>query len=291
MNEFMKKISLTDKACELVCEIYEKIKADAELWKGFDASVCEYLEKGKDCPFEKYIEELGEKLGYHKFSVHLMYLVECAIRAKAVYDEKGISEEIYYDTMTDISYKVGECEKIYGVTGVDVFAWYHVLMNANTVKLGRLEYSESELIYDSYKNFAKKGDRVYNIHIPTAGPLTYELVMDSLKRLYDYAGGGKYVIAHCGSWLIYPPYYREVFIEGSNMRMFCEQFDMIDELAQGQTAIYRWVYNIPNDAPESRIPSDTRLQRNFRKYFEEGKPSGIGRGIIVFDGEKIVNKE
>lgn len=290
MREFMKKISLTDKACELVCEIYEKIKADAEVEKHFEAIIAEYLEKGKECDFEKQLLALSEKIGYHHFSLHLAFLVVCAIRVKPVYDKKGISDEIYIDTMTDISYKVAECEKIYGVTGVDVFAWYHVLMNANTVKLGRLEYSESELIYDSYKDFAKKGDRVYNIHIPSCGPLTRELVMDSLKRLYDYAGGGKYVIAHCGSWLIYPPYYREVFIEGSNMCMFYELFDMIDEPAQGKTAIYRWVYSIPGDAPDSRIPAETRLQRNFKRYFEEGKPSGIGRGIIVFDGEKIINK-
>ncbi len=291
MTELMKRISIPEEAHDIVISIYEKICADKALKANVDEAVYGYFEKGNDFGIEAYIKELAGKLGEHHFTVYLVFLLECAVKIKPIYDEKGISEEVYYDTMTDISYKVAECKKIHGVYGVDVFSWYHAIFGMYTFKLGRLEYAEGELIYDSYKDYAVKGDRVYNLHIPSAGPLTEELVIDSLKRAYKFYNCKKYLIVHCGSWLLYPPYYREVFVKGSNMCKFYDLFDMVTEETTGRSAVHRWVYNKPGEnTPENEIPRDTTLQRNFVEYFAQGKPSGVGRGIIVFDGEKIVNK-
>ncbi|MBE6704497.1 MAG: hypothetical protein E7583_04470 [Ruminococcaceae bacterium] len=291
MKDLLKKISIPEEAHDIVLSIYEKLCADKDLKADVDKAVYGYFEKGRDFGIEDYIKDLAAKLGENHYTVYLVFLMECVIKIKPFYDEKGISEEIYWDTMTDISYKVIECKKLHGVYGVDVFAWYHVIFGMYTFKLGRLEYAEGELIYDSYKDYAVKGDRVYNMHIPSAGPMTPELVLDSLKRAYKFFRCEKYLIVHCGSWLIYPPYVREVFVPGSNMCKFYEMFDIVEEVTTGRSAIHRWVYYKPNEnTPENEIPRDTTLQRNFVKYFSEGKPSGVGKGIIVFDGEKIVNK-
>lgn len=291
MKDFMKKLSIPEEAWNEAQKIYEKINADTAIKTDVDAAVAGYFKDGKDFGIEAYITALAEKLGENKYTVHLVFLLICAMKIKPVYDERGISEEVYIDTMTDISYKVIECKKLFGVYGVDVFAWYHALFGMYTFKLGRLEYAEGELIYDSYKDYAVKGDRVYNLHIPSAGPLTYELIIDSLKRAYDFFKPEKYLIVHCGSWLIYPPYAREVFAQGSNLRAFYEIFDIVDQQETGRNAICRWVYYKPNEnTPESELPTDTSLQRRFIEYFAGGGKSGVGKGIIVFDGEKIVNK-
>lgn len=291
MKELLKRISIPEEAHENVISIYEKICADKDIKADVDKAVYGYFEKGKDFGIEDYIKSLASKLGENHFTVYLVFLMECVIKIKPIYDEKGISEEVYLDTMTDISYKVIECKKLHGVYGVDVFAWYHTIFGMYTFKLGRLEYAEGELIYDSYKDYAVKGDRIYNLHIPSAGPLTYDLIIDSLKRAYKFYKCEKYLIVHCGSWLLYPPYAREVFPEGSNLRKFYDTFDIVTEVTTGRHAVHRWVYYKPDEnTPENEIPRDTSLQRNFVNYFAQGKPSGVGKGIIVFDGERIVNK-
>ena len=290
MKELMKRISIPEEARDEVCAIYDRIKADTALYGDMVNAVNEYFEKQKDYPIEEYIKGLAQKLSENHYTVYLVFLMECVVRSKVRYDAKGVPEQVYWDTMTDISYKVAECKKIHGVYGVDVFAWFHGIFAPYIFKLGRLEYAIGELVYDSYKDYAVKGDTVYNMHIPSAGPLTYELFMDSLKKAYDFYKPEKYLIVHCGSWLIYPPFYREVFIDGSNMKMFYEQFDMLDEVTTGKTGVYRWVFNATEDTPDSELPQDTRLQKNMLKYLSTGKSSGAGKGIIVFDGEKIVNK-
>lgn len=291
MKELMKKLSIPEGAWDDAQKIYDKINADTAMKSDVENAVNTYFEQGNKFGIEAYITELSEKLGENKYTVHLVFLLICAILIKPVYDERGISEEVYIDTMTDISYKVTECKKLYGVYGVDVFAWYHALFGVYTFKLGRLEYAVGELVYDSYKDYAVKGDRVYNMHIPSAGPLTYDLIMDSLKRAYDFFKPEKYLIVHCGSWLIYPPYAKEVFAEGSNIRGFYDLFDIVGEQESGRHAIHRWVWYKPDEnTPVSELPTETSLQRRFIQYFADGGKSGVGKGLIVFDGERIVNK-
>lgn len=288
MKEFMKKISMPPEAFYDAERIYN-ILISPEYKNDIDNAIAEYIEKGLDFGIQDYIEKLSKKLAENIYIVHLAFLLRCALKVKPAYDEKGIPDEIYYDTMTDISYKVIECKTLHGVYGVDVFLWYHELFSMTTIKLGRLEYTTSELVYDSYQDYVKKGDRVYNLHIPSSGPLTYEAVIDSFKRAYKFFGCREYIVIHCGSWLVYPPYRRELYKKGSNLDIFCSLFDMIVEVETGKGAIYRWVFGKPDDTPESELPQNTSLQKNFVKYFREGKKTGVGRGIAIFDGENIIN--
>jgi hypothetical protein len=39
-----------------------------------------------------------------------------------------------------------------------------------------------------------------------------------------------------------------------------------------------------------QLPADTGLRRAYVNRLKEGKPVGTGFGVIVFDGEKIINK-
>ena len=291
MNDLMKKIDLAEDAREVVKEISLAISESPELSAELDSLVCGYLAEGVDFGIEKRMRDMSDRMGVNVFSLHLTFLLECALRAKKVYDERGIDESVYYDTMCDLSYKVKECKKMYGVCGVSSFSWYHGIMLVNTFKLGRLEYAVGRLEYDEYKNYAKRGDRVYNCHIPSCGPLTYELVIDSLERAYKFFGCKDYLIVHCSSWMLYPPVYREVFPEGSNLKMFYELFDIVGETPVTSNAANFWrIFYKPDTTPLDELPTDTTLQRSFIKYFKEGKFMGTGKGIIVFDGKRIVNK-
>lgn len=37
------------------------------------------------------------------------------------------------------------------------------------------------------------------------------------------------------------------------------------------------------------LPKDTSLRRNFITYLQQGNPMGVGLGVLLFDGEKIIN--
>ena len=289
MKELMKQISIPEEAMEGTLKIYDKITSDKSLWEYFNGKISEFLKIGGDFPMEDFAREIGEKINENHFAVHLVILLESARRIKPLYDERGISEEIYYDTMRDLSYKVKECKKHYDVYGIKSFVWFFRLMVLNTFMLGRLEYAEETADFD-YKDYIKKGDTIYGCHIPSSGPLTYDSVMDSLKRAYKFFGCEKYLAVFCSSWMLYPPLYREVFPEGSNLRMFYELFDMIDEKHTGNNSNLWRIFYKDEDTPLDELPQETTLQRNFVKYFREGKFMGSGKGVIIFDGEKIVNK-
>ena len=45
------------------------------------------------------------------------------------------------------------------------------------------------------------------------------------------------------------------------------------------------------NVPVSDLPEDTSLKRAYKKWLSEGNDVGGGVGLIVFDGEKIINWE
>ena len=290
MKDFIKRIGIPEEAHEIILDLYERIKNDTALYGVFTACAEEYLDKGEDFNTKQVMEEFSEKLCCNIYTVHLVFLLECAVRVRKNFQAKGISEEVYYDTMSDIGYKVPECKKRFGVYGISTFTWYHWIFK-NTYKLGRLEYAVINLAVDSYKHYAKKGDIIYGCHIPSGEPLTYDSVMESLKKAYRFFKCEKYMVVQCESWMMSPPLYREVFPEGSNLRMFYELFDVTDEIPVKDNASNFWrVFYKEADTPLSELPAETRLQRNLIKYLSEGKLMHKGRGFIVFDGEKIINR-
>ena len=42
--------------------------------------------------------------------------------------------------------------------------------------------------------------------------------------------------------------------------------------------------------PVDDLPEDTSIRRAFKQRLQQGKPTGYGYGVILFDGEKILGK-
>lgn len=244
------------------------------------------------------IEPLAEKYNVSVKSIYLLFLVSNFDLMRKKYLEKGISEEIFYETLKDLKYKLDECKKMYGVLGISPLSWYYYFMNAEMVALGRLQFHERKLFDNVYYTWndisVTPEDTVVNIHIPSSGHFTREMRMDSYKKAFEFFGKkkGEYLVISCASWLLYPGY-KEVFPEGSNLYDFIEDFDMVKEdKAQENTFPNAWqVFGMEYNGDTSIFPTDTTLQRNFIKFLNEGKCAGFGTGIIIFDGEKIVNNK
>ncbi len=291
MENLLKKMSMPTEAWDTIFKIFDKINKNPELKDVFESSAKEYLADPFSFETEAYIEWLAKELDEHIYTAYLVFYIECAKGLPDKYAKLGLDEELCYAALEDVSVKVAECKKLFGVYGVDVPGWYKGLFEPRIFRLGRLEYIQKPYPWEPYKNFINKGDKAYDLHIPSSGPLTPELVMDSFKKAYKFYKCEGNMIIFCSTWMLYPPYSGDIFTEGSNIQAFYDLFDVISSEDDTPYPIYRWIFStLDESTPVDKLPTDTSLQRKFVNRIKAGNPLGSGHGIIVFDGEKIINK-
>lgn len=286
MNYLCNKIGFPKEASEYVYSVYNGITHNKGAYNSLVNAKNSFLSPSST-EYTKYIERIHEEIGVDIYTINLILVLVCAKNVKALYDKKGVPEQVYFDTMSDISYKLQECKKLHNIWGIFSLDWYRGIFSLRTFKLGRLEYEIMPFPLDAYKNLVKKGDIVYSCYIPSAGPLTPESVIDSLKRAYKFFGIKDKLIVYCNSWLIYPAHY-ELFPQGSNLRAFYDLYEIIDEEHPTNNGnLWRIFYKSAN-TPIDELPANTTLQRNFKEYLKKGNYIGVGVGMLVFDGEKII---
>ena len=238
------------------------------------------------------LDALAEASGINRYTVSMVFWLYSAIPLRYVYQQKGLPEDIYYDCMKDLLYKLNECKNVYGVWGAFT-DWFKLFYLCKRFTLGRLEYERQPFALDAYKDILKKGDTVINMHIPSSGKLLPDDVIASLKKAYaffsDEVRDDGILVFHCDSWMLHTPMVEGVYKDGSNMRAFYDMFDII-EVRNAETFSNFWrVFNIPyEEGAIEKAPTDTTLRRNMLAYMKNGGVFGSGRGIILFDGEKII---
>ncbi len=130
-----------------------------------------------------------------------------------------------------------------------------------------------------------------SIHIPSSGePFNREARMDSYRQAYAFfkeeLGGGP-LFCVCHSWLLYPEY-KKILKPGSNIVDFQSDFDIIKADAEEFGDAWR-VFGPQYTLPAADLPEDTSMRRAFKQHLLSGGTTGEGLGILIFDGEKIVN--
>ena len=290
MRKFCEKIGFPAEATDYFCELEAKLLSDPEIRQMMrDARDNFCIEPRENEEYKEILAAVAEKTQVHPYSVDMLHVLLCAKMLRYGYRMRGIDEEIYWDTMVDIRCKLNECKKMYGIWGTAAHSWYRGIMQMRTIKLGRLEYEQRPFTYDDYRDYAKTGDIVLGMHIPSCGPLTYEEAIDSLKKAYKFYGYTGNMVVNCGTWMIDPKHVEHVFPKDSNLARFASLFDIVKrEDTPTQYHFWRIFYCDPS-TPIDELPQDTTLQRNFVRYFKEGNIMGVGFGVIVFDGEKIIN--
>ncbi len=241
------------------------------------------------------LEKLAEKSGIHKYSLEMLMTLELSQSMKASFEEKGYAHEVFIETCGDFTVKLHECKSVYGVWGTFVAAWYPLLFYGKIVKLGRLEYEDFEfeydVVYEKCGLTVKKGDMVKSLHIPSGAPLTRELCFDSYKQAHEFYEDdlvdGK-LICICDSWLLHKST-AEILPEESNTVRFVRDFDIVLN-EDGDGFPDRWrIFGRDFEKPDADLPECTSMQRTYKRYILAGRKFGSGMGILIFDGEKIVN--
>lgn len=244
---------------------------------------------------EPAVKEIAEEAGISPYTVWMLFLMQGAKQAKADYEKKGIGEEIFWDTFADLRYKAVECKENCGVWGTFVAFWYPIFYSCDIVKLGRLEYESNRPydgpVYEKDGFTLRPGDSVKRIHIPSSGePFDREARLQSYRQAYEFfkeeRGDGP-LVCLCHSWLLYPEY-RKILKPTSNIADFMGDFDIIRTETTEFHDAWR-VFGPHHAAPAADLPESTSMQRAFKQHLLAGGSTGEGLGILLFDGEKIIN--
>lgn len=236
--------------------------------------------------------EAAELTGVHLYTVHLVYYICLARPVEELYRQRGISPDIYRDSMLDLKWKLLECRRMYGIWGSFVADWFYGFFRMTRFALGRLQY-ERVPFGREYRGPAASlspDSPVLNMHIPSCGPLTMEACMASFKKAYAFYRKGFQegpVPFACSSWLLFPEHER-MLPETSHIRRFLSCFEILDWGEDPDGGDLWRIFGPDWDREPGSLPRNTGLQRAYADWLETGHRPGWGLGLFFFDGEGIL---
>ncbi len=218
---------------------------------------------------------------------YLCLLTAVLLKAKdtlALYRKKGISEEIFYCTMTDIYIWSENFRQKKGFTGIDNLMWIQNHLNCKIFRLGRLQFQPFPFYLppcvskEKRKNTdIKIGEKVLNIHIPQGEKLLREECEKSFAMAESFFSDLPYKAFMCDSWLLCERN-REFMDKSSNIIRFAEMFEILGSSENSAQTIER-IFGKEEKNP-SDYPENTALQRQCKAYLISGGKPGTGFGII-----------
>ena len=242
------------------------------------------------------IKDIAKQFGQNEYSLDLLLIINSLPTLHQKYRERGIPDEIFFESMDDIRCKVNECVECKGVVGTFVADWYDRFFKLACFAYGRFQYEvmtyEGEDFTMSSGKIFRKGDKYINMHIPSRGiPLTDEVRLASYRAAYPHFSSlfeDGIVIFGCSSWLLYPRH-REFLPAGMNLLKFMGDFEMVNWKETPEDFHDRWrLYGKHASLPDDQLPCDTTMRRAYAKWLQDGNPTGRGFGIFAFDGQTIL---
>lgn len=231
----------------------------------------------------KYAEKCVHS-GFHHlkgkpYIFNLAVILRLACEVKEKYDELGIEEKIYYDTMADI--KIW-CEKT-GNTGIENYGWLKNHVSFELFKLGRLQFQFYECKNKTLK-YSKLpftyGENLIYVHIPEGEKLDEERCKASFEQakmfFCRYFPQYEYKYFFCESWLLFEGN-KEIMAKDSNILKFMSLFDICYSVKIDDQAIERIFGKrkfLKKDYAEK-----TSLQKSAKQYMLKGKRLGMGIGV------------
>ncbi len=278
ITEIIQIMEMPEDIAEYCEKCFAEIKAEPRLFSLLRTAETHYATEFDP---DKAVAQLAKESGLHRYTVNLLVLLVLSIRLRQIYKVKGYSEASFRDFMVNVRCKIAECMQVYGIRGSFIFTEFKKYFECTTFTLGRLSFEARPIPFD-YGDVCKKGDIVLDCHIPSSGPLLMEDVEASFRQAYEfYKVQGKMIVV-CSSWLLYPPFYREVFPENSNLRRFYELFDVVQQ-RECPYSWHGWRIFGTNESDLDKLPLKTTLQKNLHAYMKKGNSMGSGCGILIRD--------
>ncbi len=274
LTDFSRRIGLPAQCIAEITELYEKEKKhiDRLSKKKFTAASC-----GRILLTERLLK------GERAYACLLAAVILKAEEVLGLYRKKGISEEIFYSTMTDIRIWSENFREKRGTVGIDNLLWIQNHLSCKLFRLGRLQFQPFPFYLPPYVKGEKRksadlkiGERVLNVHIPQGEKLLKEDCERAFSAAEEFFSDYPYRAFMCDSWLLCERN-REFMSEDSNIVRFSEMFEILGSSENSAQTIER-VFGKKEDDP-SLYPEGTALQRQCKAYILSGGKPGTGFGV------------
>lgn len=260
--------------CDLI-ELQKGVKERVLAFSArFDFSIVEKLLK--DFRDYKKIKSarlnLQEILGEDEDGIKIL---ACMLKASAnlydVYKVKGISDEVYVETMKCYTRFINETYRMTGRYYFDRQWWTAREAGGHLYRIGELEYELKRL----------EGQQVIDIHIPSDANFSPKAVDESLEMAEEFLRIHYPEMSDCDftcdSWLL-SRQLEGMLKEESNIRSFAKRFEILGE-GEPDTEFVEWIFNTKTDNYET-LPENTSLQRGMKKFILSGGLFRNGYGIL-----------
>lgn len=239
--------------------------------------------------------DAAEKCGESKYTVHLLVLILMAPHMHELYKREGISDEVFYDSLCDLKWKLLECIRMHGIFGTFVADWHIKFYKMILFALGRLQFEKRT--FD--KEFSVCGMEltpdtpVLGVHIPSSGRLVREEYLDSYARaekFFSHLFPNGTTVFVCASWLLFPEH-KVMLPETSGIRIFAEDYSVVEAYYSKPLARPWPIFYEKKNAPADELPEGTSLERAYVERYKKGLPSGSAFGVIIYKDGQILNTE
>ena len=294
LREFGNEHQFPQEAMLVLTEAYEKIVASDQGRKVWDGWMQAY-EQDVNIDYRKAMEELRKQAGQaqvHEYTSDLLLFMGFSRWTEKLYEKRGISRQIFHDSMEDLRWKLWECWNMYHVWGSFVAWWFQGFFDLTRFTLGRLEF---ELI-PFPEDYEKAGEgrkkplgmkQVVNMHIPSSGPLTMQDCEKSFAQALTFfkeaAADGQMGFV-CSSWLLYPEN-KKILPASSNIAAFLNLFDIYQVKEDKEGGDLWRIFGQEYDGNPESLKDDTTLRRQYKKFLQDGGVPGYGEGIFFMRQE------
>ena len=191
----------------------------------------------------------------------LSCMLRAALEAYGVYQEKGISSEIFFSTMRCFPRFITETYNMTGEFRFDRYWWTTRQAGCHLFRIGALEYEMKHT----------EDETAIAIHIPSDADLSPPAVDKSLHDANDFFAmhypsmrGAEF---RCHSWLL-DRQLRGMLGNHSNIINFQDRFEIVHEGEAG-TEFLQWLFQTKS-TNYNTLPENTSLQINAKKHLLAG---------------------
>jgi len=178
--------------------------------------------------------------------------------------ERGIPDDISWATLADLGQQIKVNRRTHGDYGLETHWWMTIHWTGQIYALGRLQYLLHQVPADKPVPGTEPGEWIIGVHIPETGPLTPELVDDSIQQAREFFPRyfPEYPVrtANLWSWLI-DPYLLDQLPQDSNMVKFGRRFTPYGTPNDSQDSAIFFTFRTHGTDNLDELPQDTRLQR------------------------------
>lgn len=281
-EKYMEAIRLQPQAVESFRRLHSR-SADpafeARVADGFTA-----YDQGDEI-YGQYLAEFAAEEGTTPEEMNLYSFLRLSERTWKLYQEKGIGEDVFYESFYSMTVCCQVCYERRGIYGIDQKTyrnWQRYVLDGTLFRLGRLEFQLKTLDMDVEIDgiVVPAGQTLLGVHIPRYLPLNPEDCEASYawaRRFFREHYGMEQCVFICGSWLLHP-WMQEVLPETSAIVRFQKTFQLL-QVNQNVASAVAWIFPGYENKDISEFPTDTSLRRAAIRQIQENKPIGTALGV------------